>query len=254
MSTCFINKYSHNIWNIYNENFPSYLKTPKRQFISKLSKYAFWDILFYDTNANTKLNLNNLTNQTNQTQHSGLNKGTTYSNLDFSVFINKSNSDSDEHFLVSGFALFNFFSKKKLLHLDYLSLSKSMQGKGNGKAYLQYLINQIYKKNSKVFKYLVLECEDHLVQFYKSNGFVPIEFNYWYKGLKMNLMVYNDKTIKRITKIAIAKFLSKVFATNLFDCIDGFDKPILLLKYSNEYLFDVYSKFRFHTVDNFQKP
>ncbi len=181
MTTCLLHKYSDNIWNIYNENFPSYLKTPKRRFISNLNHYAFWDILFYNSKNNIKHNLNNLTNltnQTNQTQHSGLNKGTTYSNLDFSVFINKSNSDSDKNSLVSGFALFNFFSKKKLLHLDYLSLSKLMQGKGNGKAYLQYLINHVYKKNYKQFKYLVLECEDHLVQFYKSNGFIQIEFNY----------------------------------------------------------------------------
>ncbi len=251
MTTCLLNKYSHNIWNIYNENFPSYLKTSKRKFMSNLSNYSLWDILFYNTNANTK---HNLTNLTNITQHSGLNKRTTYSNLDFSVFINKSNSDSDEHSIVSGFALFNFFPKKNLLHLDYLSLSKSMQGKGNGKAYLQYLINQIYKKNSHVFKYLVLECEDHLVPFYKSNSFVSIEFNYWYKGLKMNLMVYNDKTIGKMTMIAIAKFLSKVFASNSIDYIDCFIIPIPLLRYSNEYLFDVYLKFRFHTVDNFQKP
>ncbi len=247
MTAYLLDKYSYNIWNIYNENFPSYLKTPKRQFISNLQNYSFWDILFYDTNTKNKYNLTNLTNTT---QHSGLNKGTTYSNLDFSVFINKSNPE----FIASGFALFNFFSKKKLLHLDYLSLSKSMQGKGNGKAYLQYLINQIYKKNSKQFKYLVLECENHLVPFYKSNGFIQIEFNYLYKGVKMNLMVYNDKTIKKMTMFTIANFLSKVFALNLNNYITGFVLLIPLLKYSNEYLFDVYLKFRFHTVDNFQKP
>jgi GNAT superfamily N-acetyltransferase len=250
MTTCLLNKYSDHIWNIYNENFPSYLKTPKRQFISNLNHYAFWDILFYNSNTNIKHNLNNLTNIT---QHSGLNKGTTYSNLDFSVFINKSNSESIEHFIVSGFALFNFFSKKNILHLDYLSLAKSMQGKGNGKAYLQYIINQIYKKYSKVFKYLVLECENHLVPFYKSNGFIPIEYNYCYKGIKMNLMVYNDKAIEKMTMITIAKFLSNVFATNSIDYIVDFVLPVPLKIYSNKYLFDMHLKFRFHTVDNFKK-
>lgn len=260
MTADLLDKYSYNIWNIYNENFPSYLKTPKRQFMSNISKYSFWDILFFDSSTNIKLNITNLTNitnQTNQPKHSGLNKGTTYSNLDFSVFINKANTESIGNFQVSGFALFNFFSKKNLLHLDYLSLSKSMQGKGNGKAYLQYLINHVYKKNSHVFKYLVLECENHLVPFYKSNGFIPIEYNYWYKGIPMNLMIYADKPdkpIEKMTMFAIARFLSNIFSSNSSDYIQGYVLSIPLLKYSNEYLFDVYLKFRFHTVDNFQKP
>lgn len=127
-----------------------------------------------------------------------------------------------------------------------------MQGKGNGKAYLQYLINQIYKKHLKLFSYFVLECEDHLVQFYKSNGFDYIDFNYYYKGIKMNLMIYNDKKISKYTMRNIGLFLSNVFSKNAKLFALRITKS-LILKYSNKYLFIIYYKFRFHIVDNFQK-
>ena len=237
-----IDKYSEEIWNIYNENFPSYLKEPKRQFVSKLSHYKFWDILF--NNNQTKTNINNF-----NLKHSGLNKETTYSNLNFSVFLNKLQSQSIDE--VIGFALFNFFPKNKLLHLDYLSLSKSVQGKGFGKTYLQYLISNIYKKNPNKFSYLVLECEDHLVKFYKSNGFVQINFNYYYKGIKMNLMVYNTKKISWRIMHNIALFLTTVFNQI---CIQVFkNNEVQIIKFTTYYLLNIHWKFRFHIVDNFQK-
>lgn len=242
-----INKYSEEIWNIYNDNFPLYLKEPRKKFITKLPKYKFWDILFFNKIHNKKQSLNNISKQ------SGLNKETTYSNLNFSVFIN--NVSDLETLDVAGFSLFNFFPKKKILHLDYLSLSKTMQGKGNGKAYLQYLINQIYKKHSKLFSYFVLECEDHLINFYKSNGFVSIDFNYYYKGIKMNLMIYTDKKISKYTMRNIGLFLSNVFSKNGKNAnTKHFVLTIsLILKYSYEYLFIINYKFRFHIIDNFQK-
>ena len=233
--TNIINQYSEQIWNIYNENFPSYLKQPKKKFITSIYKYNFFDIMFH--NYDNKYHLNNLPNR--QHNISGLNKDLTYSNRFFSNIFN-----------IAGFALFNYFPKYKILHLDYISLAKVCQGKGNGSYYLKYLINNLYLKNQPMFSYLILECEDHLLKFYKSNGFVKINFNYTYKGNKMNLMVYGDVNIKKYQLNIIALYLQNIF-NKYVHLIFILTKQIFQFTLNYSYLINL--KYRFHVVDNYQK-
>ncbi len=230
-----INQYSSQIWSIYNSNFPSYLKKPKKLFIKKLIKYDFWDLLV--VGKNIKKNINNLSKLT------GLNKDSTYSNLFFSNF---SNSD------IAGFSLFNYFPKFKILHLDYVSLAKFYQGKGNGTSYLKYLIENIFLKYQNIFSYFVLECEDHLIKFYKSLGFVKINFSYLYLGVPMNLMVWNSlNPISKLQGILIALYLQRIFNPVKFIC---FIPKQDFVEFTLNYSYLISKKYRFHIVDNFQKP
>lgn len=118
-----INKYSGEIWNIYNDNFPLYLKEPRKKFITKLQKYKFWDILLFNKTYKKTQSLNNISKQ------SGLNKKITYSNLNFSVFINDVCKLETLNVDIAGFSLFNFFPKKKNIASGLFILNKIYAGK-----------------------------------------------------------------------------------------------------------------------------
>ena len=110
---------------------------------------------------------------------------------------------------IVGFAFFNWFDKIKLLHLDYISLDKSVQGGGTGSKYLKELTEMYYKITH--YNALVLECENRLIKFYEKNNFTRIPCIYSYNGVKLNLMV-NNKKLKLSKLKIIAELLKTHFA------------------------------------------
>ena len=115
---------------------------------------------------------------------------------------------------IVGFAFFNWFSKIKLLHLDYISLDKSVQGNGNGSKYLNEIIKLYYDMTH--FYGLVLECENRLVKFYEKNLFVRIPCDYSYNGTKLNLMLINKKLKKSKIKIISEMLETSFYHPNYF--------------------------------------
>jgi len=109
---------------------------------------------------------------------------------------------------IIGFALFNWFDKIKLLHLDYVSLDKSAQGSGIGSIYLKELTEMYYKITN--YNALVLECENRLIKFYEKNNFVKIPTIYFYNNIRLNLMVNNKRLTLSKLKI-IAQLLNSNF-------------------------------------------
>lgn len=154
---------------------------------------------------------------------------------------------NDDNVSLIGFSFLNFFPKLKLLHLDYISLDKKYQGKGNGSYYLNYIITKFYKTNPDIY-FLVLECEDYLIKFYEKNGFVKIKFNYFYKGVKLNLMIYNDKKISPSILVNIAETLLHHFIEHIL-------VYHLIIKYCLIFYYFLITKLiqlKYHVFDNFK--
>jgi GNAT superfamily N-acetyltransferase len=221
------------ILHIYNNNFPPYIRTPNKQFKKNIIKYKYWDLWLDNKTSNYNIN--------NFKLNEGINKQPTYLNPTFSAHPDSIN--------IMAFAFLNYFPELKLLHLDYISLDKKYQGKGNGTKYLNHIIDTFYKKNKNV-KYMILECENHLVNFYEKNNFYKLKFNYSYFDIKLNLMVYNDfNNYQMIYKCAI-------FLANLFK---KYDKKLILVKlvhYNYDWLYYIIimlEGLKYHIVDNFKK-
>jgi GNAT superfamily N-acetyltransferase len=207
-----LNTLSKNILDIYVNNFPSFLRCPNIQFKKQIHKYHYYDLW---------------TNKQN------------YDNLIITTPIGDVS--------LIGFSFLNFFPKLKLLHLDYISLDKKYQGKGNGTYYLNYIITKFYKSNSDIY-FLVLECEDHLIKFYEKNGFIKIKFNYFYKGIKLNLMIYNDKKITPSILVNIAETLLHHFIEDIL-IYHLIIKYYLIFYY---FLITRMIQLKYHVFDNFK--
>jgi ribosomal protein S18 acetylase RimI-like enzyme len=208
MSTI-LNTLSKNILNIYVNNFPLFLRCSNKQFKKQTHKYYYYD-LWVET--------------------------------DKSIITTPIGDVS-----LIGFSFLNFFPKLKLLHLDYISLDKKYQGKGQGSQYLNYIITKFYKSNKDI-KYLVLECEDHLIKFYEKNGFVKIKQNYFYKGTKLNLMIYNDRLIMSSLLVNITNTLLQYFIKNL---LEGY----LTIRYYLIFYYFLITRMiqlKYHIIDNFK--
>jgi len=153
---------------IYQQNFPLYLRERQHMFKKSLSKYDHVDTLIHGNS-------------------------------------------------VCGFGLMNVLEKYGMLHLDYMALDKSHQGKGNGSMYLKQLIHDYYDPHSKTIKYMILECEDYLVPFYKKNNFHKLNVNYKFKDTKLNLMIYGRSEYLRQSNIMkLAKYMTTLFM--IHDC------------------------------------
>lgn len=237
-----LDTFSDQILDIYVNNFPDYLRSPKSKFRKCIHKYKFYD-LWLDNN-NNKFNVNNVIK--NATSNC-LNKQDAYLNTNFS------NLHTQTLFDVSliGFSFLNFFPAYSLIHLDFFALDKKYQGNGNGSKYLKYVIDTFYIKNNKI-KYFILECEDHLVKFYEKNGFVKVNYNYYYNGIKLNLMIYNDIDKSDFLKLfVIAKFLSYCFNLEL-STTEFVDDTNNILDYY-KHLILIMEKLKYHIFDNFKK-
>lgn len=111
------------------------------------------------------------------------------------------------HFLVKssgeiiGFALLNYFPSKNLVHLDYLALSKNVQGQGYGPKFMKYLLNE-YQNNN-----FILECENHLIKFYEKNNFRRIKLSYKAGLYPLNLFYYGERKISLIKQFEIRNFM-----------------------------------------------
>lgn len=225
--------FNDQILNIYNNNFPPYLRTSNKLFKKDIKKYRYWDLWLDDSSKH--FNANNL--QKNE----GLNKQQTY--------LHPISSANQNPINLMGFAFLNYFPEMRLLHLDYISLDKNYQGKGNGTKYLNYIIDTFYKSNKKV-DYMVLECENHLIKFYEKNNFKKLEFNYSYFDVKLNLMVYNDyDSYHMIYKCAN-------FLANLFRCYNKIQIISILVHYYDDWLYYMIifrEGYKYHIIDNFKK-
>ena len=107
---------------------------------------------------------------------------------------------------------------------------KKYQGKGNGTKYLNHVINTFYKENKRV-NYMLLECENHLINFYEKNNFYKFEFNYSYFDVKLNLMVYNVFNSYHM----IYKCVN--FLANLYRCYDRKLIVAILVHYLDDWLY-----------------
>jgi ribosomal protein S18 acetylase RimI-like enzyme len=213
------------IFNLYSNSFPSYLKKSKTHLKKYIKNYKFFDYWFELINKIDKLHINN------------------YSLL-------KPNQN-----VLIGFSFLHYFPKIKMLHLDYICIDKKHQGRGNGSYYLNYIINTFYKYNKNI-NYLVLECEDHLIKFYEKNNFVRIKSNYHNNGIKLNLMIYNDyEKIHEIFKLS--RFLQEYFLEKKFveQCIFLFYYQYILSLQINNIFYIINKKFKslykHHLFDNF---
>lgn len=65
-------------------------------------------------------------------------------------------------------------------HLDYFAVDARYRGQG----YAQKLLAMVMRQYPR----LLLECEDHLINFYRRFGFVNTGLPYAYHGHKLNLM------------------------------------------------------------------
>ncbi len=242
-----LQQYKNQIAKIYLNNFPDYLRDSLSDFKKSINKYNYWDLLI--DNGNEIVNLNSKLVPIGLKSKKGLNKQQTYLYPPFSGALQKTT--------IAGFALLNFYPKYSLVHLDYVSLDKNYQGKGNGTKYLSHIIQTYYLNNKKV-KYMVLECENHLVKFYEKNGFVKINFNYWYKGVRMNLMIYNKNNLNQIIKYKIAEYLSVIFGVSfqikefIIKFIECFYANFRNWKIMNLNL-EFKNQLKYHIFDNFKK-
>jgi hypothetical protein len=210
-----LHKYSTEIIDTYINNFPIYLRQSNQKFKKQIHNYPYFDIWINNEHINNfnLLQKNELTN-------------------DF-----------------FGFAFFNYFPKYNLIHLDYVSLNKNYQGNGNGSKYLQYLINTFYKSNSKI-NFFILECENKLIKFYEKNGFIKIKFNYFYKGIKLNLMLYNNYITKY--KCSLLYKLANVLVSYFLNTIHILSIIILYMKYIINYMHIFIIYYKYHILDNFK--
>lgn len=222
------------ILNIYENNFPPYLRTSNKQFKKDILKYKYWDL--WINNGTSNYNINNFK------LPEGINKQQTY-------LYPTSSSTNPNSINLMGFAFLNYFPELKLLHLDYISLDKKYQGKGNGTKYLNHVINTFYKEN-KMVKYMLLECENHLINFYEKNNFYKLEINYTYFDIKLNLMVLkNFDSYQMVYKCAN-------FLANLFRCYDRKIIVAILVHYYDDWLYYIVLQrglFKYHIIDNFKK-
>jgi len=93
---------------------------------------------------------------------------------------------------VVGFCLL-YKLTNKIWHIDYIAIDPIYQNKGYGKL----LLNIIIKK----YKYLSLECENYLINYYKKFNFNILLKDYYYHGFKLYLMTnffINNKDINTI--------------------------------------------------------
>lgn len=227
-----LDSFNEHILKIYNDNFPPYLRKSNKQFTKDILNYKFFD-LWIDHIDNSKQHFNNLN------LIEGLNKQTTYLHPTFSSHNNP----------LKGFAFLNYFPKLKLIHLDYISLDKKYQGNGNGTKYLKHIINTFYTQNKKI-KYLILECEDHLVKFYEKNDFHKLNIKYNYFGMRLNLMIYNFKNCETHEIFKCSYFLSNYFS------IKNPYTPIIIICHNHLcliYLFLIIETQKYHIFDNFKK-
>lgn len=121
--------------------------------------------------------------------------------------------------------------------MDYIALSKTVQGQGLGPKFMKYLLDE-YKD-----KIIVLECEDHLVKFYEKNNFNRIKLSYTAGIQRLNLLYYG-----------------KIQFNEPFE-IKNFMEGIYLKKSDFTYIFTIpkinftinlkKSQYKYHIVDHF---
>jgi predicted GNAT family N-acyltransferase len=180
------------ITQIYEENFPQYLRSKNRLFKKTLKDYDYVDLM----------------------------------------------TDRNEYLLA--FGLLNYYPSHRVLHLDYMSLHSSHQGHGNGSKYLNQLIDTYLHSSTNQSKYMILECEDHLVPFYLKNNFHKMNYNYKFDGMTLNLMLYGPKMLPSI-EVGLAAFLMGQFLTH--DC----DEMYIIIYLVIRYILSLYS-LMFHFI------
>lgn len=98
-----------------------------------------------------------------------------------------------EEKLVGFCLLYNII--KNIWHIDYIGIDPLYQNKGYGKHFL----NRIIKK----YKYITLECEQKLINYYNKFNFNIILKDYDYHGKKLFLMTNTNINIRLINDIII---------------------------------------------------
>lgn len=84
---------------------------------------------------------------------------------------------------------------KNIWHIDYIAIDPLYQNKGYGKNFLNKIINK--------YKYITLECEQKLINYYKKFNFNLILKDYDYHGKKLFLLTNTSLNIKLINDIII---------------------------------------------------
>lgn len=151
------------------------------------------------------------------------------------------------HFLVKssgeviGFALLNYFPSKKLVHLDYLALSKKVQGQGYGPKFMTYLLNEYRNKD------FILECENHLIKFYEKNNFTRMKLSYKAGLQPLNLFYFGPKmSISRL--FDIRNFMEgQYLKKSEFIFIFSIPKIISIL-----YRKKINKQLKYHIIDSFK--
>jgi GNAT superfamily N-acetyltransferase len=91
----------------------------------------------------------------------------------FRVFVLKKN-DLPQGQTVAGVVVISSFGFKNVVHLEYTVINEVLQGKGLGILIMQSLISFLKAENrcqGKGPKYLTLECEEKLINFYAKTSF-----------------------------------------------------------------------------------
>jgi ribosomal protein S18 acetylase RimI-like enzyme len=233
--------FNSKIFNIYNDNFPDYLRLRRTDFRKSLNKYNSWNLWIQHYNKTTQnalpfdaYNINKIRNNNNKT--------------------NKIKNNYEINNLI-GFSLLYNFPHKKFIHLDYIAIDKQFQGKGYGKQYLNYIIENFLMKQKNI-NYLTLECENKLIGFYEKFGFIKVNINYYYRGIKLNLMILSKNIINlKLNKIKIGNYLLNKFNSNLTSNSKNnliINLNSIPISFCYLFLLQVINKLRYHIFDSFK--
>lgn len=125
--------------------------------------------------------------------------------------------------------------------MDYIALSKSVQGQGYGPQFMNYLLNE-YKGNT-----FILECEDHLIKFYEKNNFNRVKLSYQAGIQRLNLFYHGEKIIMskqfRIRNFMEGLYLKKSYFRFIFRV-----PKIISILFQKK----ICNQLKYHIIDSFK--
>jgi hypothetical protein len=122
--------------------------------------------------------------------------------------------------------------------LDYLALSKSVQGQGYGPKFMNYLLNEYRNKD------FILECENHLIKFYEKNNFNRMKLSYKAGVQPLNLFYYGKK-LSLSKQFEIRDFMEGQYLKK--------SEFMFIFRVPKIILFQINKKLKYHIIDSFKE-
>ena len=113
---------------------------------------------------------------------------------------------------ICGFCMHMIIKNVGAIQIDYIAIKNNYQGKGLARILFNYIFTNYCKT-----KILTLECEDHLIEFYKKLGCILIPMKYEVGcNYHLNIMFKSNKnvTVRYYSKIVNNIKLENDYCTN----------------------------------------